>query len=51
MELGMNYLSPARQRGTHDGELSKHVNVSIKAWKDTNPSIQACEDIDIDIGA
>ena len=30
---------------------SKHVDVSIKAWKNTNPSIQACEGIDVGIGA
>ena len=30
---------------------SKHVDVSIKAWKNTNPSIQACENIDLDIQA
>ena len=29
---------------------SKYVDVSIKAWKITNPSIQAYEGIDIDIG-
>ena len=30
---------------------SKHVDVSIKSWKNTNPSIQAFEGIDIGIGA
>ena len=30
---------------------SKHVDVSLKAWENTNSSIQACEGIDIGIGA
>ena len=29
----------------------KHVDVSIKAGENTNPSIQACEGIDMGIGA